>query len=57
MSAFHTKAQVNPGIAHFEAFLTTFRSMRLYIVNVIEMGTRFHLSILQLSIESNPLEN
>ena len=57
MSAFHTKAQVNPGIARFKAFLTAFRSMRLYIVNVIEMGTRFHLSILQLSIESNPLEN
>ena len=50
-------AQVHPSVAHFEALLATFRRSRLYVMNVIEMGTRFHLSILQLSIESNPLEN
>ena len=57
MAAFHAKSEMYPAIAGFQAFLATLRGVRLNIVNVIEMGTGLHLSILQLPIEDKSARN
>ena len=36
-----TQAEVDPGIAHFQALLTSF-CVRLHIMDLIEMGTLWH---------------
>jgi hypothetical protein len=51
VAAFHAKAKVDPGIAGFQAFFASLRGVWLDVVNVIEMGTGTHPSILQLLIE------
>jgi hypothetical protein len=38
MPAYFAEAQMHPGIAHFQAFLTPFR-VRGYVTNLIEMCT------------------
>jgi hypothetical protein len=56
MAAFHAQAQMDPGVARFQAFLTTLWRMRLDVVNMIEMGAGVHLSILQLLIEDKAVQ-
>lgn len=55
MAAFQAETKVNPGIAGFQAFLATLRGVGLDVMNVIEMGTGLHFSILQLFIEDGSL--
>jgi hypothetical protein len=42
VAAFQTKAQVDPGVAHFQAFLAAIGSARCYVANLIHMGASRH---------------
>jgi len=57
VAAFHTQAQMHPRVTSLQALLATLRCMWFDFVDVIKMGTRIHLSILQLLIEDGKCGN
>jgi hypothetical protein len=46
VAALQTQAQVNPSIAHFQAFLATVGSFRCHRFNLIHMRTSRHNALL-----------
>jgi hypothetical protein len=46
MSALHAEAQMDPGIAAFQAFLAA-AGVRLYIVNLVQVSTDSHTFIIR----------
>jgi hypothetical protein len=50
VAAFQTQAQVNPGVAHFQAFLAAVR-VRFHRTDLIEVRASWHL---RASFENRP---
>lgn len=48
---------MDPLVALLKALLAALRRIGLYVMHVVEVAARFHLSILQLLIEANASQN